>query len=348
MAAIAEESARQGHHTSAHEAFMRAATYFRTAYQPLFGAPVDPRLAAAFADEQESAARAAANAPFPLEPVEIPLGELSMPGWHARVDDTGEPRPTVVHTNGYDSNVAEMMAAHVPPAIRRGYDMLLFDGPGQGRCLVRDGVPIRPDWEAVVTPAVDAALARPGVDPDRIVLAGWSFGGFLAPRAAAFEHRIAALVADPGQWDQRDALVAHLPIPDAAKAAFPDVDPSVLDPMVAWLEGPDGDPGLRWRLLRRGPWVHGTGTLFEALAALSAFEVSSVAEHIACPTLVTQAEGDPSAAGASRLIEAVSGSPKVLVPFTAAEGGQGHCEGAARALYHQRVYDWLDEVLAGD
>ena len=53
----------------------------------------------------------------------------------------------------------------------------------------------------MITPVVDAALAIDLVDPDRIVYQPWSLGGYLAPRAAAFEHRLAAIVADPGQID---------------------------------------------------------------------------------------------------------------------------------------------------
>ena len=90
-----------------------------------------------------------------------------------------------------------------PAAVRRGYNCLLFDGPGQGRNLIRAGQPLRPDWETVVKPVIDFALTRPAVDAKRIVLAGWSFGGFRAPRAAAFEKRIAALIGDPGQWGQQ-------------------------------------------------------------------------------------------------------------------------------------------------
>ena len=59
------------------------------------------------------------------------------------------------------------------------------------------GIPFRPDWEAVITPVVDFALGRPGVDPDRLAIVGRSFGGYLAPRAASAEHRLAACVADP-------------------------------------------------------------------------------------------------------------------------------------------------------
>ena len=104
--------------------------------------------------------------------------------------------------------------------------------------LIKHGLPIRPDWENVVTPVIDYALTRPEIDPDRIALVGWSFGGFLAPRAAAFEHRIAALIADPGQGDQRDQIVPLLPLDDAQKAAFPNIDPHLLDGMAAFVEGP--------------------------------------------------------------------------------------------------------------
>jgi hypothetical protein len=35
--------------------------------------------------------------------------------------------------------------------------------------------------------------------------------------------------------------------------------------------------------------------------------------------------------------------PSTLMPFTAAEGADGHCEPAAPALRGERILDWLDE-----
>jgi len=55
-------------------------------------------------------------------------------------------------------------------------------------------LPFRYDWEAVVTPAVDYVLTRPDVDRDNLALMGMSMGGYLAARAAAFEHRFRAAV----------------------------------------------------------------------------------------------------------------------------------------------------------
>lgn len=341
-----DASAAGGHKVSAREAYIRAATYYQVAYFPLFGRPVDPRLVAAFDKETASFHKAAALMDPAVEVLEIPYQDITLPAYFAKVDDSGRPRPTLACTDGYDSNIQEMFFAHAPAALSRGYNCLLFDGPGQGRVLYKQGVPMRPDWEAVVTPVIDYALTRPEIDPKRIALVGWSFGGFLAPRAAAFERRLGALIADPGQGDQRDQIVPLLPLTDAQKAAFPDIDPHLLDGMAAHVAA---DPMLRWKLIQRAEWVHGTDSLFDAMKALGEFEVLSVAPQIACPTLLTAAEGDMTAAGGAALLAALTVARKERIVFTAAEGAGGHCEAFNRALYHQRTFDWLDETfgLAG-
>ena len=58
---IADACAAAGHAVSAREAWLRASNYHRTAWLPLFGAPVDVRLVEAFDREAEAFARAAAR-----------------------------------------------------------------------------------------------------------------------------------------------------------------------------------------------------------------------------------------------------------------------------------------------
>src|SRR5207249_4874692 len=65
--------------------------------------------------------------------------------------------------------------------------------------------------EAVVTPVVDYALTRGEIVPDEIVLFGYSLGGYLVARAAAFEHRVAALILDDGIHDFHAAFAGSLP-----------------------------------------------------------------------------------------------------------------------------------------
>jgi pimeloyl-ACP methyl ester carboxylesterase len=344
MVALAEASLAAGDRASARDAYYRASNYYRVIQYPLYGAPVDPRLVAAFEAEVAAFLKGAELSDFPIEPVEIPFEGTTLPGYMVSVDDSGQARPTIVHTNGYDSDIQEMFFAHAFEAVRRGYNILLFDGPGQGRNLILDNMHIRPDWEKVVTPVIDYALTRPEIDPEKIALAGWSFGGYLAPRAACFEHRIAALVADPGQWDERDAILPRLPLTDEQKAAFPDIDPALLDDMDAWLRSPEAPPMLRWSLVQRGFWVNGVSTMYEYAVDFSRYEISPYIANLACPAFITQAEDDPVAVLAPKLYEAIP-TPKVLAFFTNEEGAGMHCEALARTLYHQRLYAWLNETL---
>lgn len=145
VAAWAEESTDRGHRVSAREAFLRASTYYRIAFYPLFGAPVDPRLVVAFDRECQCFDRFAALMEPPLVPVEVPFEGTSLPGYLCLVDGISAIRPTVVGVNGYDSNIHEMYWAHAVPAVRRGYNCLLVDGPGQGRALIKQGLHMRPD-----------------------------------------------------------------------------------------------------------------------------------------------------------------------------------------------------------
>lgn len=343
ISAIGKQSERRGHPVSAREAYLRAATYYHVSYFPLFGSPVDPRLRHAFEAEVAAFQSAASLLRPAVQPIEIPFEGGSLPAYFVPACEDREPRPTIVHVDGYDSNIQEMYFAHGPAATRRGYHCVLVDGPGQGRNLIRDGLTLRPDWETVVGPVIDYVLARPEVDPERVVLAGWSFGGFLAPRAAAFEKRIAALIADPGQWDQKAGLKA-LPVPAEALEDLNHADPALFAEVEQMLRSPEADPFLYWRLIQRMFWVHGVTNLYDLAKEVARYEISSVAQNIQCPTLLTAAEGDPIARGSRTLYDALR-CPKFFVEFRLSEGSGGHCEALARALYHQRVFDWLDETL---
>jgi pimeloyl-ACP methyl ester carboxylesterase len=337
---VAEEA---GHRVSSREAYFRATMCYRVSYLPLYGAPVDPWLIDSFERETDAFQRGARLNDFPIEPVEVLFENTSLPAYFVAPARVGLRRPTILHVNGYDSTLQEMYFAHGPAAVRRGYNCLLLDGPGQARNLIRDGLAIRPDWECVVKAAVDYLLTRSDVDPEHLILAGWSFGGFLAPRAAAFEKRICALIADPGQWDQKpDLRMFHLP--QEVVERFHDVDPGVFGPIEKFLRSPQADPIVHWKVIQRGFWVHGVKSLYELARELERFEISGVASQISCPTLLTSSDGDPMAGGASMLYEALR-CPKRLIRFTAAEGAAGHCEALSRSLYHQRVFDWLDGVV---
>ena len=55
-----------------------------------------------------------------------------------------------------------------------------------------------------------ALIKHPHVDPSRVVLVGRSFGGLIAPRGASGEHRLAAMIVDPGQLEMGSTVMNRL------------------------------------------------------------------------------------------------------------------------------------------
>lgn len=339
----ADDSRDAGHVVSAREAYLRASMYYGTGYRPLFGAPVDDRLTEAFERQEAAFARAAALMDPAGEALTVAFEGVDLPAWRFRAPGSAGARRVLVATNGYDATVHDMYFAHAVPALRRGWDVVLFDGPGQGRPLYCDGVPMRPDWETVVGAVVDHVIELPDVDASRIALVGWSLGGHLALRAATGEHRLAACVVDPGLIGLAEMLHQMLAgaLSADAMTRYPDLTDDDVAPIVAFIEA---DREQRWSIVQRGYWVHGVSSFAGYVRAASAFTTAGRLDRITCPTLVTAAQADRLASTAEEVAAALT-APSTLVRFTEAEGAGDHCEAGNRSLYDQRVFDWLDDVV---
>lgn len=214
--------------------------------------------------------------------------------------------------------------------------------PRADAALVRQGLPFRPDWEHVVTPVVDALLARSDVDPRRLALVGVSQAGYWVPRATAFEHRVAAAVADPGVVDVSAAMLGHLPhhlvrLLDTGDREVFDKEMSLglrLSPRVQAM--------MTWRMR-----PYGTTSPFDFFTAARAYTLTGdVVGRITCPVLVTDPDHEQFWPVQSRRLYEMLTSPRDLVRFTAEEGADGHCEPFAVGLRGERVLDWLERRLA--
>lgn len=254
-------------------------------------------------------------------------------------------RPLLILTNGYDGTIIDMYFASAVAAINRGYHCLLFDGPGQGELLIEQGIPLRPDWETVVSPVMDVAEKLPLVDKARIVISGWSLGGYFSPRAASGDERIAACIADPGLPGLADSfrraakgLVGASPEEVADLSA---IDQQLLDRLDHAISN---NRKLRWSIVQRGFWANGTNDLRAYLASLEQYTMDGRESLIRCPTLLTMAQNDPLSFAAKAFYDALT-CPKTLLTFSADRGAGDHCEMKNRTLLNRCVLDWLDEVL---
>jgi alpha-beta hydrolase superfamily lysophospholipase len=341
VAELGEAAETAGERETARLAYLRASNYYRTAGVMLMGAPLDERLVSSNAWQTGAFRRAAKLIALPPELVEIPFEHTALPGYFFRAADDAAARATVILTGGYDGTAEELYLYNGAAALARGYNVLAFDGPGQGSALIQRGLTLRPDWENVVTPVLDFAFGRGDVDPRRVALIGLSLGAHLAPRAASAEHRLAACIADCGSFDLYASALQRMPGPLASGVERG--NPTAVRTVRRLLKYLSRKPTAGWAL-RRGMLVHGFDDPLDFFEALREFRLGGRAEHITCPTWVCNAEGDDISASAPQLVAALT-CEKQFVRFTAAEGAGDHCEAGARALYHARSFGWLDARL---
>ncbi|MEU6666024.1 TIGR03086 family metal-binding protein [Streptomyces sp. NPDC046727] len=345
IAGQARTSLAGGHRTSARDGFLRASNYYRCAEFFLHGDSADPRIRRAYDASVRCFREAAALFTPAVEPVEIPYEGTTLPGYLYRPDDSDAPRPTVVMFNGFDGTAEEMHFFGAVAAVERGYTVLAFDGPGQPGTRHRQGLTFRPDWENVVTPVLDHAVKLPGVDPDRIALLGVSMGGYLAPRAAAFDRRIAAVIALDGVYDLGDISTAAVPVPpqEAERRLRLPHDPG-MDAMVEAAMA--ADPAIKWAM-EHGMYAMGVDTPRAFAASYLDYHLrDGIAERISCPVLVCSGEHDGFFEGQPEKLYSHLTCEKTFMTFTGEEGADAHCQSGAQRLAFARIYDWLDRAMA--
>jgi pimeloyl-ACP methyl ester carboxylesterase len=340
---LGRKSLAEGHRVSAREALLRASNYYRTAEFYRRDDPArDPEVTLLSARSRDAFVTAMSLFEFSFEQVSIPYERTTLPGYFYRVDDSEQPRPTIIYNNGYDSTLEESYFAIAAAALARGYNVLAFDGPGQGGALRQQGLVFRPDWEAVITPVIDYALTRPEIADDRITLFGYSMGGYLVARAAAFESRVAALILDDGLYDFHAAMINKLP-PFLAEWIDQGRDDVAL-PVMELLMSVDTE--ARWAL-RNGKWVMGVDSIVEVPRAFKSYTLAGVADRITAPALVLDPDNDQFLNGQpQRAAEAMVNSDTTLVTLRESEGAGEHCHVGAMSRLHQTIFDWLTHTVA--
>jgi hypothetical protein len=342
--AIATTAQSRGHMVSARNAYLRAAAYYAATLSAIDGVEEgDKLLGPLFTAHRRCFDAHVGLLDPPGEPVAIPYEGGTLPGYLFVPAADGQARPTLILVNGSDGAVTAVWPGLGAPALARGYNALVFDGPGQQSMLFERQVPFRPDWEHVITPIVDFLEGRPEVDAGRLGLYGLSQGGYWVPRALAFEHRIAVAVADPGVDDVASSWRLHLPQEVLALLDGGDEKNfnAAMDIAVQSVT-PRERQEMEWRAKPFGT----RDSAYDLFKAVEQYRLGDLVQQIRTPIMVTDPEGEQFWPGQSqRFYDAVPG-PKVLVPFTKAEGADMHCEPMARSLLEQRMFDWLDETLS--
>lgn len=268
-----------------------------------------------------------------IERVEVPYGGGALPTLRYRAA-AATPRGTVLAFGGFDSLIEEFHPTWRGLA-DAGFDVVAFDGPGQGGARTRHCLLHTHDWEGPVA----AVLDHLGLD--RVALLGMSMGGYWAVRAAGHEPRVAAVVS----WSPVYDWLARFPRPVAG--------------FVRWMSARRGFMNASVRLrarafpvlghvVRQALWLSGGREPVDAVAWMLGMNAAHVGSaRVRVPTLLAVGARDrfqPPALGrlqAAALVHA----PVTTRVFTAAEGAAGHCQMGNLPLAVADVAAWLQRAM---
>jgi len=322
----AERALQDGEQEAARKAFLRACTYHRA---PLFiMAPKHPNFYKHWQAMQYCFQKAAELFDPIIEPIQVPFQGHTLAGYFWKVDDSTTPRPTLIVVGGVETWAEDCYFMVGTSGAARGYNVITADLAGQGMNPDK-GLYFGARMEVSARALVDYALSQPEVDPSRLALFGFSWGGHIAFKAARFDQRIQAMIANPPMPNVFRSVLAqqkghnrHDPI---SRTAFD---------QIVWRFGLkiSFNPkdiaarfGKAWDYLRNGK-----------------VEV----KQIQCPTLLLAGEGEaPITLDIVRECYAQLPHPqKKMVIFTREQNGEAHCQVDNLALPSQTIFDWLNQV----
>jgi pimeloyl-ACP methyl ester carboxylesterase len=335
---LGDEFAAGQHAVSAREAYLRAANYYRAS--EIYLSRDDPRKHIAWENGRKSFLKAATFSDGRIEPVRIPYEKTTLPGYFVKADDSGSKRPLLLIQTGLDGTAEDLYFIIGVHAAKRGYNCLIYEGPGQGEVISVEKLPFRHDWEKVVTPVVDYALTRPEVDPERLAIIGFSMGGYLVPRALAYEKRIKWGIVDGGVYSVFDGTMTKFP-DEVRKGVGKSRSKKAVNALV--YKEMEAHPDV-CQFINQMLWTFDADTPFDLFSRLRKYDMQDVIGKIESEMLVLNSSNDQIAGSNAQAKKFYNGlkSKKTYYEFNTDHGAQFHCQSGAPFVSAERIFNWLD------
>lgn len=132
-----------------------------------------------------------------IERFKVPYNESFLPV--IKIPSAKNKKGIIVMHGGFDSFIEELyfMMKYLSDF---GYEIIAFEGPGQGAALKTYGIPLDIEWEKPTKAVLDY------FNLNDVTLLGLSMGGWYCLRAAAFEPRIKRVIASGHSIDYMKSM----------------------------------------------------------------------------------------------------------------------------------------------
>lgn len=246
------------------------------------------------------------------------------------------PKETIIICGGYDSFIEEFVL-QVNDLVLQNYDVILFEGPGQGRCL-QQNMYFRYDFEKPTIAVLDYFNIK------HCSMVGISWGGYLALRSAAFEKRITSVVAFDIMDNGFEVMTNIFPtlICKIIRLAYYHKNKRVLN----FLTGRLRKRSLlaNWAI-SQGMYITGTKTSYDFYKKLSEHNLNGIYDKITQDVLLLAGEKDHYIPINQfyRLKENLLHTKSLTCRiFTKAEGGEQHCQVGNHLLALNTIVSWMN------
>ena len=253
------------------------------------------------------------------------------------------PKGTIVVFGGFDSYVEEMFKT-VLAMKDHGFEMVFFDGPGQGATLEDYRVPMTYEWEKPVKAVLDFF----GLDD--VTLIGISLGGCLVMRAAAHDKRIKRVVADDICTDFFETLLRQFPAKSRKLVSFlvkhkNRLHAAVINNIIRKLS--KKSLMLQWGVAQ-GMHVMGSKTPYEFLHKCTFFNTADVSALVEQPVLLMGGQEDHYIPlhqffDQGKMLTNASSVTSRL--FTRRETAQNHCQLGNVGLSVHVIINWIEQAM---
>ncbi len=210
----------------------------------------------------------------------------------------------------------------------QGYDVYIFEGPGQGAVLRELGITFTYQWEHPVKAILDYFHL------DEVILIGISLGGFFAPRAAAFEKRVSKVVAWSVFPSFIDVITADfsMSVRFLYKTLLKCRCKMLLNLVIAYIM--KKEPTVDWGV-RQGMHAYGAASPYEYLKKITKYTITDTAEddHFIQWDLY------------KKELDMLKNAKSITFRlFTEKEEASDHCQVGNTALALKTIIKWLETV----